>query len=204
MRPILWLLVTFLTLSLLCACATAYRQYDVELTREGVLAEKHLSEGNYEAALEMYAKARKTYAAESNDEGVLFCLERMGWICRENGQYGEALEFFRLAHPLGLRLNGDSAEIDADLGDVYLFSGDSEKASEHYHRTLHELKDFVFKTAYSRPPGSREIASMVRKSKAIIHARTNLGTLHYFAREYEKSIEHLKAAEELIERIQKV
>lgn len=200
-------LIRFLNISLLiflCACATAYRQYDVTLDQDGTRAEKVLAEGNYAQALELYEKARKTYEAEKNEQGVLFCLERMGWIHRENGQYGEALQLFRLAHPIGSRLNGDAAEIDADLGDVYLFSGDSEKALEQYQRTLEALKDFVFKTSYSRPPGNQEITTMVRKSKAIIHARTNLGTLHYFAREYEKAMEHLRAAEELIQRVQTV
>ena len=190
------------TLFLFCSCAGTYRQYDVELIPESTLAEKYLSEGSYDRALDSYAKARSLYEAQKNEQGVLFCLERMGWIQRENGQYGEALKSFRLAHPLGVRLNGDAAEIDADLGDVYLFSGDSEKALEQYHRTLTTLKDFVFRTSYSTPPSSKEISSMVRKSKAIIHARTNLGTLHYFAREYEKAIEHLQAADQLIQRIQ--
>lgn len=188
----------------LCGCATAYRQYDVTLNQESSIAERHLSEGNYVGALDSYAKARRAYELENNEQGVLFCLERIGWIQRENGQYGEALHSFRLAHPIGLRLNGDAAEIDADLGDVFLFSGDSQKALEHYHLTLTALKDFVFKTSYSRPPSNQEITSTVRKSKAIIHARTNLGTLHYFAKEYEKSLEHLQAADQLIQRIQTV
>ncbi len=191
-------------LLLLCACATAYRQYDVPLNEDATLAEKLLAEGQYGQAVGLYEQARKTYAAEKDEQGVLLCMERMGWIHRENGRYGEALELFRLAHPIGVRLNGDAAEIDADLGDVYLFSGDTEKARQQYRLSLEALKDFVFKTSYSRPPGSQEIAAMVRKSKAIIHARTNLGTLHYFDREYGKSLEHLRAAEELIGRVQTV
>jgi len=146
-------------------------------------------------------KALLFYEKEKNDQGLLFCFERMGWLNREIGHYGEALQLFRNAYPIGVRVNGDAAEIDADLGDVYLFSGDSGKAQEHYQKTLATLKDFVFQTSYSRPPSREMISSMIRKSKAIIHARTNLGTMHYFAGKYHKALENLKIADELINRI---
>jgi len=125
----------------------------------------------------------------------------MGWIERERGEYGSALHLFRKAYPIGVRLNGDAAEIDADLGDVYLFSGATQKAKDHYRKALSTLKNFVFKTSYSSPPGGEEIISMIRKSKAIIHARVNLGTIYYFAGEYPRALENLKKAEELINRI---
>ena len=83
----------------------------------------------------------------------------MGWLQREIGQYGAALENFRKAYPIGIRLNGDAAEIDADLGDVYLFSGDSQRANGHYQKTLFTLKDFVFQTSYRGPPSKQEITA---------------------------------------------
>lgn len=198
-------LISILLLPLILnACATTYREYQVSLNQYAMMAADHFNKGDYDQALAMYRKALSQYEKEKNEQGILFCLERMGWLERERGEYGSALELFRKAYPIAVRLNGDAAEIDADLGDVYLFSGAIQKAKEHYERTLTTLKDFVFKTSYSRPPSGEEIVSMIRKSKAILHARDNLGTLHYFAGEYEKALEHLRSADELINRIWKV
>jgi CHAT domain-containing protein len=189
---------------ILCGCATTYREYDVSLNAHALEAAVLFKEGDYEKALNMYQKAIRSYEGENNQLGVLFCLERMGWLQREIGQYGAALQLFQKAYPIALRLNGDAAEIDADLGDVYLFSGDEEKAREHYERTLATLEKFVFKTSYSRPPKAREITSIIRKCKAIIHARDNLGILHYFAGRYKEALQHLQAARKLIRKIFKV
>ncbi|MEW6669215.1 MAG: CHAT domain-containing tetratricopeptide repeat protein [Thermodesulfobacteriota bacterium] len=188
----------------LCVCPRAYPQYQTALNEEAVLAERHLAEGGFEQALASYGKALTLYESQKNEPGVLFCLERMGWIQRESGNYGEALRLFRQAHPIGVRLNGDAAEIDAVLGDVYLFSGDSIRAREHYELALATLKDFVFPAGFARPPTGQEMASMVRKTKAIMHARTNLGTMHYFAREYEKALEQLRMAGEQIQNVMTV
>jgi len=195
------LLVCLLPAFLFSACGRAYVEYNIVVNKQAAMAADFVKRGDYDQALTMYKKALLPYENEKNEEGVIFCLERMGWLNREIGQYGEALELFRRAYPIGVRLNGDAAEIDADLGDVYMFSGDSKKALEHYQKSLTTLKDFVFKTSYSGPPSGKEISSMIRKSKAIIHARVNLGTLHYFAREYDKALENLKIAHELIKRI---
>jgi len=86
-------------------------------------------------------------------------------------------------------LNGDAAEIDADLGTCTFFQGFGPGPGT-LQRALTTLKDFAFPTSFGRPPTGEEMASMVRKTKAIMHARTNLGTMHYFAREYEKALEH--------------
>ena len=191
-------------LGILCICPIAHSQYQTAFNQEAVQAERHLAEGDFEQALASYGKARILYEAEKNEQGVLLCIERMGWIQRESGNYGEALQLFRQAHPIGVRLNGDAAEIDADLGDVYLFSGDSARAREHYQHALTTLKDFAFPTSFMRPPTAEEMASMVRKTKAIMHARTNLGTMHYFAREYEKALEHLRLADEQVQSVMTV
>jgi len=165
------------------------------------MAQAFVKKGDYDQALGSYKKALSLYENEKNEQGVIFCLERMGWLERERGEYGAALDLFRKAYPIGVRLNGDAAEIDADLGDVYMFSGATQKAREHYQKTLTTLKGFVFKTSYSSPPSGGKIISMVRKSKAIIHARVNLGAIYYFSGEYEKALENLEKAEELINRI---
>ena len=128
----------------------------------------------------------------------------MGWIQRELGEYGVALALFQRARPLGMKLHGDAAEIDADLGDVYLFSGDSERARALYLQALQALKGFAFKTVYSQPPGAGEMAETFRKVKAIIHARDNLGALHYFAGDHETALGHLQAADALIDKVLQV
>jgi len=179
----------------------AYRAYNVSLSPDAQGAEEAFQSGEYSRALELYGRALKGYEAEKNDLGVLLCLERTGWIQRELGEYGRAMEAYRRAYPLGKRLHGDAAEIDAGLGDVYLFSGDSDRARTHYLRALNALDGFVFQTSYDSPPGADEIAEMVRKVKAIIHARDNLGTLHYFAGEYDAALENLHAADALIDRV---
>ncbi|MBN2119548.1 MAG: CHAT domain-containing protein [Candidatus Omnitrophica bacterium] len=180
------------------------RQYYVEFNEYVLKAEELVSEGNYSLALEMYEKARFLYEAEKKELGVLLCIERMGWFKRELGQYGEALKLFQKAHPLGVRLNGDAAEIDADIGDVYMFSGDSEKAEQYYQRVLDTLKDFKFKISYASPPGPNEMVTIFRKCKAIIHARSTFGMLNYLKGEYDEALKHLKIADGLIDRIWKV
>jgi len=194
-------ILCLLLFSFLYSCASTARQYDVAMGPDADMAEGFVAKGDYDQALGMYEKALFSYEKEKNEMGILFCLERMGWLQREIGEYGEALQLFQKAYPMGVRLNGDAAEIDADLGDVYLFSGDAGKAREHYQKALTTLKDFLFKTKYYLPPGKDEISSMVRKCKAIIHARANLGTMHYFAGEYDKALENLKIADELINRV---
>ena len=185
-------------------CARILREYDVSLNKQAKAARKYVQQGNYEKAITAYKGALSLYEKEKKEKGVLFCLERMGWLQRETGEYGEALQLFKKAYPLAKRLNGDAAEIDADLGDVYLFSGDSGKAQQHYEKALATLKGFEFETEYSAPPGDREIMAMIRKSKAIIHARVNLGTLYYFEGKHEKALENLKIAEDLINKIRYV
>jgi CHAT domain-containing protein len=195
----LWLLTL---LPALASCGGgAYRQYDVLLSGEAREAQSAFYAGEYDRAVESYARALESYEAMGDEAGVLYCLERMGWIQRELGEYGRALELFRRAYPIAERLNGDAAEIDANLGDVYLFSGDRERARRHYLKTLETLKEYEFKTSYSRPPNSRETAEMVRKVTAIVHARDNLGVLHYFGGEYEEALLHLEKADELIDRV---
>ncbi len=203
------MLVFFMLLASLVFLTTAvsasiFREYDVSLNEQAKTARKYVQEGNYEKALNAYQESLSQYEKEKKEKGVLFCLERMGWLQREIGDYGEALGLFKKAYPLAERLHGDAAEIDADLGDVYLFSGDSERAEQHYDRALNTLKGFVFETEYSAPPGQGEIMAMIRKSKAIIHARVNLGTLLYFEGKYDKALENLKIAEDLIRKIQYV
>ncbi|MEW6666161.1 MAG: CHAT domain-containing tetratricopeptide repeat protein [Thermodesulfobacteriota bacterium] len=196
------ILLGFLLCSMLPSCAGGgYRQYAVSLTQPASTAEGLVAAGDYTQAIAMYQKAYLDYEKEKNDLGMLLCLEKMGWLKRELGDYGGALELFRKAHPIGLRLNGDAAEIDADLGDVYFFSGDSEKAGEYYLRSLTTLKDFVFPTSFGRPPSQVEISTLVRKSTAVIHARVNLGTMHYFAGQYAGALKNLKIADEVIQRI---
>lgn len=195
------LILSLLLPSIFFACAVKPKQYNVSLNQQAIMAEDFVTRGDYDQALALYNKAYLLYENEKNENGIIFCLERMGWLQREIGEYGEALQLFRKAYPIGVRLNGDAAEIDADLGDISLFSGDSSKAQEYYQQALDTLKDFVFKTSYSRPPKGEELSSMVRKTKAIIHARTNLGTLYYFAREYEKALKNLLLAEALINRV---
>jgi len=201
---LLFLIYPLLLPLIFCSCATSYREYQVSPNQHSIRAEEFFARGDYAQALANYKKALSKYETEKDEQGVLFCLERMGWIERERGEYGAALDLFRKAYPIGVRLNGDAAEIDADLGDVFLFSGATQKAEDQYHKSLSTLKSFVFKTSYSSPPSDEEIVSMIRKSKAIIHARVNLGTIYYFAGEYDKALENLKKAQELINRIWKV
>ncbi len=180
------------------------REYFVSFNKYASRAEDFLSQGDYSSALQMYEQSRGLYEKENNDLGVLFCLVRMGWLKRELGEYADALVLLRKAHPLGVRLHGDAAEIDASLGNVYMFSGDPEKAKKHYHQALDTLKDFKFETSYSSIPTKKAMFNMFRKCKAIIHARDSLGVLHYFSREYEAALGHLSAAGSLIDKIKRV
>jgi CHAT domain-containing protein len=180
------------------------REYYVSLNKYASRAEGLVSKGDYSSALQMYEQSCGLYEKQNNDLGALFCLVKMGWLKRELGEYADALLLLRKAHPIGVRLHGDAAEIDASLGNVYMFSGDTEKAKKHYHQALDTLKDFEFKTSYSSIPNNKEMFNMFRKSKAIIHARDSLGVLHYFSGEYDQALEHLSLAASLIEKIRRV
>jgi CHAT domain-containing protein len=185
----------------LTSCATSYSQYNVERGADIQSAEDALRRSDYRKAFELYQHALSRYKSQKSETGELLCLERMGWIKRESGEYGEALQLFRQAQPLAVRLHGDAAEIDADIGDVYLFTGDGAKAAEAYQRVIETLKDFVFPISFSSPPSAEQISGMVRRSKAIIHAQANLGTMYYLAGGYDRALTHLNKADELIERI---
>ncbi len=180
------------------------REYYVSFNKYASGAEDRMSAGDYSSALEMYEQARGIYEKENNELGVLFCLVRMGWLKRELGEYTQALALLNKAHPIGVSLHGDAAEIDASLGDVYMFSGDPEKAKKHYHRALDALKDFRFQTSYTNLPSGNEMFDIFRKCKAVIHARDSLGILHYFSGEFDQALEHLQRAAALIGKIRKV
>ena len=192
----------FCLFSLSCPYATAKSiQHYIPLNEYASRAEELISEGDYAQALEMYGKALTLYEKNNFTYGILYCLERMGWYKRELGEYAEALELFQKAKPLGVREFGDAADIDADMGNIYMFSGDSVKAEEYYWRALNTLENFKFKTTYDSRLSDREMLSMFRKCKVIIHARCSLGMLNYFAGKYEKALSHLVIADKLIERI---
>jgi CHAT domain-containing protein len=199
--PILKLLIIAIALAGLTSCATGYSQYNVERGADVQSAEDALRRSDYTKAFDLYQQALARYTSQKNETGELLCLERMGWIKREAGEYGEALQLFRRAEPLAVRLHGDAAEIDADVGDVYLFTGDGARASDAYQKVVETLKDFIFPVSFTSPPSAEQISGMVRRSKAIIHARTNLGTMYYLAGEYDRALTHLTKADELIERI---
>ena len=195
-----WITLLGIALTMSCAAGGA-GQYAVSRSNQAVEAEKHFSQGRPAQALAAYQEALAGYEAGNNELGILMCLERMGWINREIGEYDTARQQLERARPIGVRLNGDAAEIDAGLGDVHLFSGDFDRAVSAYTKAIRTLKDFEFPVSYARPPGPDEMAAYYRKSKAIIHARDNLGMLYYFKGNYAEAIKHLNAAEDLLSRI---
>ncbi len=179
-------------------------QYQVRLSGEAKQALQAESEGDYGAALKHYQTALEQYQKDNTEMGELLCLERMGWLNREIGNYSLALRQFEKAYPLGKKLNGDAAEIDADLGDVYLFTGDNIRAKKHYQKALATLKGFVFPTSYNGPPSASRLSELIRKSKAIIHSRVNLGMLYMFSGRHTKALSELNEAERLLLDIEKV
>jgi len=201
-KKIFLIAVTIFLISSSCSYADGLvREYYVALNTYASRAEDCISAGDYPSALTMYEQSRGMYKEENNELGILFCLVRMGWLKRELGEYTDALKLLTAAYPVGVRLHGDAAEIDASLGDVYMFSGDSEKAKKHYHQALDTLKDFKFQISYDSVPALKDMFNMFRRCKAIIHARDSLGVLHYFSGEDELALEHLNRARALIDKI---
>lgn len=188
----------------LSGCMSIPRQYDVALTREAAAAEKPARLGEYDKAIGLLEKAMAGYTVSSNDLGVLYCMERMGWLLRERGRYGASLEMLQKALPLGVKLHGDAAEIDADIGDVHMFTGDHERAKRHYEQTLATLKGYKFPTSFSRPPTKAMIADMVRRTKATVHARINMGTLLFFAGKHDEALQQLEAGRKMIDKVESV
>ncbi|HCY84356.1 MAG TPA: hypothetical protein DHV36_04390 [Desulfobacteraceae bacterium] len=201
---ILWILLLGIAFTMGCAAGGGSGQYAVSVNDQAAQAEKHFYQGRATDALAAYQKALIGYQADNNELGILMCLERMGWINREIGRYDTAENLLNRARPIGVRLNGDAAEIDASLGDVHLFRGDFDKAIDAFTRAIRTLNDFEFPVSYARPPAPDEMATLYRKSKAIVHARNNLGMLYYFTDRHLKAIEHLKASETLLSRINTV
>ena len=178
--------------------------YNLTLNPPAREAEALVQKGEYKQALGALDRSRKEYRNAGQKLGELYCLERMGWLQREQGDYKKALANLEKAKELGVELHGDAAEIDADLGDVYLFSGDITKALRHYNLALSTLKDFDFPTSYMAPPSQAEMAELIRKNVAIIHAHDNLGMLYFFKNDLPQALEHLKKADELISKVQAV
>ncbi|MCG8620053.1 MAG: tetratricopeptide repeat protein, partial [Desulfobacterales bacterium] len=198
-----WIILLGIALTMACAGGGS-GQYAVNFNDHAAQAEKHFSQGRSSEALVYFQKALAGYEADNNDLGILMCLERMGWINREIGEYDTAERLLNRAHPIGVRLNGDAAEIDASLGDVHLFRGEFEMAVAAYTKAIQTLEHFEFPVTYARPPAFDVMATLYRKSKAIVHARDNLGMLYYFTENYPKAMEHLNASEALLSRINTV
>lgn len=188
----------------LCSCATIHTEYNVKRNAAAGRAERFAAKGDYGRAIDQYRDSLREYEQSGNELGILMALERKAWLCRESGRYGEAMEDLGKARELGQKLNGDADEIDADIGDVYLFSGDHNRAADSYRKAVSALSNFVFKTSFSRPPSDDEISRMVRMSKALTHARINLATMHYLRGEYDMALEQIAPAAALFDRIDTV
>lgn len=173
--------------------------YNTDWNGPAARAEELASRGEYQKGLEAWAQAQKEYESRNDEEGALLCMERTAYMLREIGEYEKALELLKKAYPIGVRLHGDAVELDADLGDVYLFSGDREKAANHYLKAVTTLKDYTYPTHYDRVPERKEIAESVRKSKALIHASNDLGLYAYFEGQDDKALQYLKRADDICE-----
>lgn len=80
----LFLIYPLLLPLIFCSCATSYREYQVSLNQDSLRAEELFARGDYAQALDNYEKALSSYENEKNRQGVLLCLERMGWISQRS------------------------------------------------------------------------------------------------------------------------
>jgi len=197
--PLLWF---FICISLsACASHGKINQYDVKLIEEAQQANQFIEQSNYEKGIEFYKKALLKYQAQHNQAGALFSLEKIGWMYREKGDLEESFKYFHKAYPIGLQLNGDAAEIEADFGDILLMQGDKEKAAQHYNKALSALSSFEFPTSFMSPPSKARISEFVRKSKAIIQSRIQLAAIDLGAQHYDQAIMRLAKTDKLIKDI---
>ncbi len=178
--------------------------YNTEWNDEMEKAEEFVDKGDYKNALETMTKAQAVYEKENDEEGVLLCMERMAVLLKDTAEYDKALKLLQKAYSIGMRLHGDAAELDADLGDIYLFSGDSEKAAEYYQKAMTTLKDYVYPTSYKSSPSRKELSESIRKCKGVIHANNELGLKFYFEGNYDSAIACLQKADDTCNRILQV
>lgn len=181
-----------------CGSLNKVKQYDVRLLEETRKAEQFREQSNYEKGIEYYKKALVKYQAQNDQAGILFCLEKIGWVFREKGDLNEAFKYFQKAYPVGLKLNGDAAEIDADFGDILLMQGAKEKAAQHYNKALTTLSSFNFPTSFMSPPSKATVSEYVRKSKAIIQSSVQLAAIDLGAEHYDQAIMRLTKTNKLI------
>ena len=76
------------------SCAFTPKQCNVSLTRHALMAEDLVTKGDYDQALAVYDKAYLAYENAKDEFEMLYCLERMGRIRMELGEYGEAPQLF--------------------------------------------------------------------------------------------------------------
>ncbi len=173
------------------------KPYAVALNKEANQAETLAASGNYRKGAEAYETALENYKKEKNDAGILYSLGQMGIMQKRVGEYQAALKTFAEAKTVGKKVNGDAAEIDAHIGDVYMFLGDFNKARTQYNQALQTHSSFVFPTSYAVPPSKEELSELIRKSNAIVRSRINLGALGLFEGKLGIAETELKKAEKL-------
>lgn len=173
------------------------KPYAVALNKEANEAETLAASGNYRKGAAAYETALENYKKEKNDAGILYSLGQMGIMQKRAGDYDAALKTFSEAKTVGKKVNGDTAEIDAHIGDVYMFMGDFNKARTQYNQALQTHSSFVFPTSYAGPPSKEELSELIRKSNAIVRSRVNLGALSLFEGKLGVAETELKKAEKL-------
>ncbi len=173
------------------------KPYAVALNKEANEAETLAASGNYRKGAEAYETALENYKKQNNNAGILYSLGQMGIMQKRAGDYDAALKTFNEAKNVGVKVNGDAAEIDAHIGDVYMFMGDFNKARTQYNNALQTHSGFVFPTSYAGPPSKEELSELIRKSSAIVRSQVNLGALNLFEGKLDAAEAELKKAEKL-------
>jgi CHAT domain-containing protein/predicted negative regulator of RcsB-dependent stress response len=191
------LVLCYLAAGILGCGAPHSKPYAVALNKEANQAETLAASGNYRKGVEAYETALENYKKEKNDAGILYSLGQMGIMQKRAGDYDTALKTFAEAKTVGKKVNGDAAEIDAHIGDVYMFLGDFNKARTQYNQALQTHSSFVFPTSYAGPPSKEELSELIRKSNAIVRSRVNLGALGLFEGKLGIAERELKKAEQL-------
>jgi CHAT domain-containing protein/predicted negative regulator of RcsB-dependent stress response len=191
------LVLFYLTAGILGCGAPHSKPYAVALNKEANQGETLAASGNYRRGAEAYETALENYKKEKNDAGILYSLGQMGIMQKRAGDYDTALKTFAEAKTVGKKVNGDAAEIDAHIGDVYMFLGDFNKARTQYNQALQTHSSFVFPTSYAGPPSKEELSELIRKSNAIVRSRVNLGALGLFEGKLSIAEAELKKAEKL-------
>jgi tetratricopeptide (TPR) repeat protein len=111
----------------------------------------HTFQGNFESAEKTYLQSLAIYEDLSNNKGMFYQLDALGWIKRVQGELDQALNFFRQQLKIAEEMNDSRRIAWAKFSSAFtlFYKGDLELATEEVHKCLTRYKELNDNTGLS-------------------------------------------------------